>query len=113
MLEQKLDEIDDLEKCPLFLGKSRIDRNPDRIAVLSEIETSLEDYGMPRVGLAQRTIVDKHQTSLLKEPTRVSVMTRLRDEKRRVFGTGWAITAVSQGKKRNISHIVTNCLPSP
>ncbi|KAH6892190.1 hypothetical protein B0T10DRAFT_287825 [Thelonectria olida] len=44
MLEKRLDEIDDLEKSPLFLGKSRIDRNPDRIAVLSEIEASLEDY---------------------------------------------------------------------
>ena len=44
VLESKLEETDQNEKCPLFLGKSRCDRNADRISLLSEIETRLKDY---------------------------------------------------------------------
>lgn len=45
ILEQKLEKIDQDETCPLFLGKCRSDTNPDRVAVLAEIETRLADYG--------------------------------------------------------------------
>ncbi|ETS86571.1 hypothetical protein PFICI_00399 [Pestalotiopsis fici W106-1] len=44
MLEQKLEEVDRNEASLLFLGKSRCDRNVDRISVLSDIETCLSDY---------------------------------------------------------------------
>jgi hypothetical protein len=46
MLEQRLDEIDQHETSPLFLGKSRSDRNADRLSLLSDIETCLADYGV-------------------------------------------------------------------
>lgn len=46
MLEQKLDQIDQEETSLLFLGKSRCDRNMNRITLLSEIESCLADYGM-------------------------------------------------------------------
>jgi hypothetical protein len=45
LLEQQLDDIDENEKCALFLGKSRCDSNADRAAVLAEIEDMLGDYG--------------------------------------------------------------------
>lgn len=45
VLEKKLDDIDDAEAFPLFLGKSRIDRNQDRLAILAEIESNLSEYG--------------------------------------------------------------------
>jgi len=45
LLEQQLDEIDENEKCALFLGKSRCDSNADRATVLAEVEESLTDYG--------------------------------------------------------------------
>jgi hypothetical protein len=45
LLEQQLDRIDENEKCPLFLGKSRCDNNGDRAAVFAEIEKTLADYG--------------------------------------------------------------------
>ncbi|ATZ48866.1 hypothetical protein BCIN_04g00840 [Botrytis cinerea B05.10] len=44
LLEQRLDEIDQNEVCPLFLGQSRSDKNVARSALLSEIETSLAEY---------------------------------------------------------------------
>ncbi|KAM5352923.1 hypothetical protein ACJ41O_005645 [Fusarium nematophilum] len=44
VLEQKLDQIDYAETSPLYLGKSRIDRNKDRQSVLSEMESGLADY---------------------------------------------------------------------
>lgn len=47
LLEKKLDDIDDSEECEVFLAKSRIDRNPERQAVLQDIEAGLADYGMP------------------------------------------------------------------
>ena len=46
MLEQRLDEVDQKETSPLFLGKSRCDGNADRLRLLSEIESRLDDYGM-------------------------------------------------------------------
>lgn len=45
ILEQKLEQIDQEETSPLFLGKSRCDKNTDRITLLSEIESCLTDYG--------------------------------------------------------------------
>ncbi|KAF5639372.1 hypothetical protein F52700_4224 [Fusarium sp. NRRL 52700] len=44
ILESELDEIDQQEKAPIFLGKSRIDRNAERLSVLSRIESALVDY---------------------------------------------------------------------
>lgn len=51
VLEQKLDQIDQSETSPLFLGKSRVDGNGDRLAVLAEMESCLTDYGMKPEGL--------------------------------------------------------------
>lgn len=45
MLEQRLDEIDQNESSLLFLGKSRCDKNDDRMSILSQIESCLVDYG--------------------------------------------------------------------
>jgi hypothetical protein len=45
MLEKQLHDIDQNESAALFLGKSRLDTNPARISVLSEIGNSLADYG--------------------------------------------------------------------
>ncbi|KAF4961384.1 hypothetical protein FSARC_10200 [Fusarium sarcochroum] len=44
VLEQKLDQIDHSETAPILLGKSRMDRNGERLSVLSEIECGLADY---------------------------------------------------------------------
>ncbi|KAI1204900.1 uncharacterized protein F4807DRAFT_445525 [Annulohypoxylon truncatum] len=43
-LEQQLEQIDQQETSPLFLGVSRCDRNADRLSTLSEIEAALIDY---------------------------------------------------------------------
>ncbi|KAK4076865.1 hypothetical protein Purlil1_12547 [Purpureocillium lilacinum] len=43
-LEQGLEEVDREEPSPLFLGKSRCDRNDARKSLLSEIEVCLADY---------------------------------------------------------------------
>jgi hypothetical protein len=45
MLEQRLDQVDQQEESLLFLGKSRCDKNTDRISLLSQIESCLADYG--------------------------------------------------------------------
>jgi hypothetical protein len=45
MLEQKLEQVDHEETSPLFLGKSRCDKNSERISLLSDIESCLADYG--------------------------------------------------------------------
>jgi len=44
VLEEKLERIDQQEKSPLFLGKSRSDRNVERTSLLFEIESRLADY---------------------------------------------------------------------
>ncbi|CAH0046003.1 unnamed protein product, partial [Clonostachys solani] len=44
ILEKRLEEIDNQEPAPLFLGKSRFDRNEARKKVLAEIELCLEEY---------------------------------------------------------------------
>jgi hypothetical protein len=44
LLEQRLDEIDQNEPCPLFLGQSRSDKNVARKTILSEIDSCLTDY---------------------------------------------------------------------
>jgi hypothetical protein len=45
VLEEKLDKIDQSERSLLFLGKSRLDTNADRLSTLTEIESSLANYG--------------------------------------------------------------------
>ncbi|KAJ5945436.1 hypothetical protein N7516_005604 [Penicillium verrucosum] len=44
LLEEKLEQVDRLEVAPLYLGKSRSDRNTERISLLSEIDASVADY---------------------------------------------------------------------
>ncbi|KAK4176441.1 hypothetical protein QBC36DRAFT_311121 [Triangularia setosa] len=44
MLEERIETIDRDERCPLFLGKSRCDRNTERIDTLAEFEERLADY---------------------------------------------------------------------
>ena len=44
-LEQKLDEIDDDEKMPMFLSTCRHDKNAQRDKVLAEIEEHLLGFG--------------------------------------------------------------------
>ena len=46
MLEKQLEQIDQEETCPLYLGMSRCDNNPARTSCLAEIESCLTDYGM-------------------------------------------------------------------
>ncbi|KAI0902833.1 hypothetical protein F4823DRAFT_637782 [Ustulina deusta] len=43
-LESQLDQIDQDEPLPLFLGKSRGDTNSERKSVLSQIESAIADY---------------------------------------------------------------------
>jgi hypothetical protein len=45
LLEQQLDQVDQEENFPLFLGKSRCDKNTERASLLSKIEDCLADYG--------------------------------------------------------------------
>jgi hypothetical protein len=45
-LEQRLDDVDQQETSLLFLGKSRSDKNIDRISLLSQIDSCLADYGI-------------------------------------------------------------------
>ncbi|KAK3983803.1 hypothetical protein QBC44DRAFT_338052 [Cladorrhinum sp. PSN332] len=44
ILEERLEQVDREETSLLFLGKSRCDRNVERLALLSEIESGLADY---------------------------------------------------------------------
>ncbi|KAK3338128.1 hypothetical protein B0H65DRAFT_560981 [Neurospora tetraspora] len=44
MLEERLEQVDSEEPSPLFLGKSRCDRNAERLSLLSQIEACLADY---------------------------------------------------------------------
>ncbi|KAK6831667.1 hypothetical protein RU639_002681 [Aspergillus parasiticus] len=44
LLEQKLDKLDQEESCDLFLGRSRNDKNLERITTLAEIDSCLTDY---------------------------------------------------------------------
>ncbi|KAL2156764.1 hypothetical protein VTH82DRAFT_1510 [Thermothelomyces myriococcoides] len=44
VLEARLEEVDQRERCPLFLGMSRCDTNSERAALLSEIESKLKEY---------------------------------------------------------------------
>lgn len=45
VLEERLEEVDRKEICPMFLGVGRCDGNAERASVLSEIESQLADYG--------------------------------------------------------------------
>jgi hypothetical protein len=58
VLEQKLEQVDHEETSPLFLGKSRCDRNPERISLLSDIESCLANYGK---GRSQRSILNTNR----------------------------------------------------
>ena len=49
VLEKELDRVDLEEQCPLFLGKSRLDANANRAAVLAELDTAIIDYGTSRL----------------------------------------------------------------
>ncbi|KAK1773055.1 hypothetical protein QBC45DRAFT_428587 [Copromyces sp. CBS 386.78] len=44
MLEERLEQVDSEESSPLFLGKSRCDRNAERLSLISQIEACLADY---------------------------------------------------------------------
>ncbi|KAB8215676.1 hypothetical protein BDV33DRAFT_227436 [Aspergillus novoparasiticus] len=44
LLEQQLDKLDQEESCDLFLGRSRNDKNLERITTLAEIDSCLTDY---------------------------------------------------------------------
>jgi len=44
-LEQQLDNLDQNETSPLFLGMSRRDGNTARVSLLSQISVALGDYG--------------------------------------------------------------------
>ncbi|KAI1127945.1 hypothetical protein F5Y10DRAFT_292493 [Nemania abortiva] len=44
MLEEELEGVDREEASPIFLGKSRCDRNEKRKSLLSKIESGLADY---------------------------------------------------------------------
>jgi hypothetical protein len=46
LLEHQLDQVDREETCPAFLGKSRCDRNQARLALMCQIETCLNEYGI-------------------------------------------------------------------
>ncbi|KAK1828787.1 hypothetical protein QBC39DRAFT_358313 [Podospora conica] len=43
-LESRLDKLDAEEESPVFLGKSRLDQNTERIEVLGEMDEKLADY---------------------------------------------------------------------
>ncbi|KAI1120330.1 hypothetical protein F5Y10DRAFT_273172 [Nemania abortiva] len=45
-LEQQLDDLDQNETSPLFLGMSRCDRNTARTSLLAQISLLLDDYGI-------------------------------------------------------------------
>jgi hypothetical protein len=51
MLEKRIDEIDESEPRALFLGKSRCDRNQERISLLAEADQRLAEYGMHAVAM--------------------------------------------------------------
>ncbi|CAI0654757.1 unnamed protein product, partial [Colletotrichum noveboracense] len=44
VLEERLDQLDENEESPLFLGKSRCDKNEARRSLLREMELCLADY---------------------------------------------------------------------
>ncbi|KAK1838550.1 hypothetical protein CCHR01_18822 [Colletotrichum chrysophilum] len=44
VLEEQLDQLDENEESPLFLGRSRCDKNDARHSLLREIEQCLADY---------------------------------------------------------------------
>ncbi|CAI7589322.1 unnamed protein product [Penicillium glandicola] len=45
ILEKRLEQVDHDETSVVFLGKSRCDKNAERISLLSEIDSTLADYG--------------------------------------------------------------------
>jgi hypothetical protein len=45
MLEERLEQVDNEETRSIYLGKSRCDRDTERISPLSEIASCLADYG--------------------------------------------------------------------
>lgn len=82
VLEQKLDQLDDQESSHLFLGKSRSDKNLDRLALLSEVDSCLTDYGkysnLSRAWLSIHRCLDSflertHRTLTLDPPSQRDV----------------------------------------
>lgn len=47
ILEEKIQRLDKEKLAGLFLGKSRVDTNQERLFVLVEIDSAMEDYGIP------------------------------------------------------------------
>ena len=45
LLEHKLDKLDQEESRDLYLGRSRNDKNLERVTTLAEIDSCLMDYG--------------------------------------------------------------------
>ncbi|KAE9378749.1 hypothetical protein N431DRAFT_363410 [Stipitochalara longipes BDJ] len=45
ILEEQLDEVDQSETLPIFLGNARRDANQTRKQILAEMETELKEYG--------------------------------------------------------------------
>jgi hypothetical protein len=45
VLEDKLVRLDAEEKCALFLGNIRRDRNEERLQLMEQIDSALKDYG--------------------------------------------------------------------
>ena len=64
MLEKQLDDQDQKETSPLFLGASRGDQNTARNALLSEIALQVEEYGMSHEGLWHYSSNKRTDTSL-------------------------------------------------
>lgn len=47
LLEAALDNSDNEETRPLFLGNARRDANPDRKQIIQKLTTALAEYGNP------------------------------------------------------------------
>jgi hypothetical protein len=45
LLEKELEELDENEQRPLFLGSIRRDQNQERRALLQKLDEALADYG--------------------------------------------------------------------
>ncbi len=44
--EARLQEIDEAEQSTLFLARSRLDANAERLALVEELKTLLANYGL-------------------------------------------------------------------
>jgi len=69
VLEKSLEEIDQEEECPLFLGASRRDRNLERASLLSEVEARLDDYGEYEGKISMPTLLKQPNRSIHRKNT--------------------------------------------